>query len=265
MDFHRAASLAVSLVQDAGDLAVAELERARVEAKGEDGDLVTHVDREAEHRIAAALAEHYPEHAVLGEENGEQGAAGDSRYRWLIDPLDGTNNYVLGLPVYGVCLTLCEDGEPVVAAVHDSPRRRTFWAVRGEGAWQQGADMPRRLAVGTPQSLRTSTVSFTQGYRVGHDDARRNAMFETLERGTKRLLRTWAPSADWGLLVTGQLAALVAYRNEIWDLVGGTLLASEAGAAIASDDAGELVVVGIPETVQELVGMLGADGGLSLR
>ncbi|EWS81122.1 inositol monophosphatase family protein [Brachybacterium phenoliresistens] len=265
MDLRSAADLAISLARRAGDLAVAERETARVRSKGDGADLVTHVDHAAERLIAAGIAERYPEHGILGEEEGEQGAGADAPLRWLIDPLDGTNNYVLGLDVYGVCITLCDREGPLVAVVHDSPRRRTCWAIRGEGAYLSvGASGPRRLRLDAADPLAHTTVSFTQGYAVGHDDARRNAIFGALERSAKRVLRTWAPSADWVLLATGRLGALLAYRNEIWDLLGGILIAEEAGADVLRDRTGELVLVGHPGTVQELRGLVGPDGLIGL-
>lgn len=258
MDLRSAADLAISLARDAGEFAVAERVDARVESKGDGADLVTHVDREVERHIVAAIAERYPDHSILGEEDGEQGAGADAEFGWLIDPLDGTNNYVLGLDVYGVCITLCSRGVPVVAVVHDSPRRRTYWAIAREGAWWSvDGSEPLRLAIADAEPLPVTTISFTQGYRVGHDDERRNVLFDRLERSSKRVLRTWAPSADWGLLVTGGLGALVAYRNEIWDLLGGALIAREAGADVHTDASGDLVIVGRPQTVRELRELLG--------
>ncbi len=103
-----------------------------------------------------------------------------------------------------------------------------------------------------------TTVSLTQGYGVGHDDSRRNNLFDALERHTKRVLRTWAPSADWGLLAAGRLGAVIAYRNEPWDLVGGALIAEEAGAVTHTDPTGDLVIVGHPQTVRELRHLLSA-------
>ncbi|MFC0676029.1 inositol monophosphatase family protein [Brachybacterium hainanense] len=254
-----AARLAVVLARRAGDLAVAWQQRARADAKGDGADVVTDADRAAEALIAAGIAERFPDHGILGEEEGEQGAGPDAELRWLIDPLDGTNNYVLGLDVYGVCITLCRGGEPLVAVVHDSPRRRTFWAVAGGGAFLEGPDdgEPQRLDLGAASPLRVTTVSFTQGYAVEHGDARRDRVFGALERSAKRVLRTWAPSADWGLLAQGRVGALVAYRNEVWDLVGGRLLATEAGAEAVDDPSGELVLVGHPRVVAELRGVLG--------
>ncbi|OYN86398.1 inositol monophosphatase family protein [Parenemella sanctibonifatiensis] len=258
MDYRSAADLAISLARQAGDFAVSEQQRVRIESKGDGVDLVTHVDREAERMIAAGIAERYPDHGILGEEDGEQGAGAGATLRWLIDPLDGTHNYVLGLDVYGVCITLCRGDAPLVAAVHDSPRRRTYWAIRGEGAHVTPGESgeTRQLMLGSADTLARSTISYTQGYDVGADDSRRNVMFEALERSSKRVLRSWAPSADWGLLALGRLGALLAYQNSVWDVIGGSLIAQEAGARVLQDSTGELTIVGHPKTVEELRSVL---------
>lgn len=148
---------------------------------------------------------------------------------------------------------MCHHDTPVVAVVHDSPRRRTYWAISGQGAWlSAGERAPQRLVLRDSEPLGHTTVSLTQGYGVGHDDFRRNNLFDVLERHNKRVLRTWAPSVDWGLLATGRLGAVIAYRNEPWDLVGGTLIAEEAGAQVHTDPTGDLVIVGHPQSVREL-------------
>ncbi|NDK33235.1 inositol monophosphatase family protein [Nesterenkonia haasae] len=260
MDLRTAADLAVRLAREAGDFAVKEREETRIESKSEGADLVTDVDREAERRIVEGITEQYPEHAILGEEGGDQGAGSDAEFRWLIDPLDGTNNYVLGIDVYGVCITLCQGKVPVVAVVHDSPKRRTYSAIDGQGAWSTSDSHSevRRLRLGDGESLSRTTVSFVQGYEVDNDDDYRNVLFDKLERGTKRVLRTWAPAADWGLLATGKLGAVVAYRNEIWDLLGGVMIAQEAGAHMYTEAAGDLIIVGHPQTAADLKNLLTA-------
>lgn len=239
--------LAVALAREAGDYAVARASTADAEAKGEAGDVVTAVDRCCEERILAAIRAHYPSHAVLGEESGARGRA-DAEYRWLVDPLDGTNNFVLGIDHYGVCITVCRRDEPVVAVAHNSPKRQTFSALRGAGATVDG----QRLPPLAPLSITRGTVSWTQGYGIDRDDTIRNGAFDRLERSTKRVLRSWAPSADWGLLAAGRIAGLVAYRNEPWDLVGGALIAEEAGAATWTDPSGTWVIVSHPSTLPEL-------------
>ena len=246
--------LAIALAREAGDLAVAQATTAHVEAKGELGDVVTEVDRACEDRILAAIHDRYPDHAVLGEETGAHGAP-DAEYRWLVDPLDGTNNYALGIDYFGVCVTVCRWDEPVVAVAHHSPKRRTFAAIAGGGATCDGEP----VAIGEAQPLRSSTIAWTQGYGIDPDDEVRNAAFTRLERSSKRVLRSWCPSVDWGLIATGRIAGMVAYRNEPWDLVGGALIAQEAGAEVATDASGRWVVVAHPVLLPELLAVLGIE------
>lgn len=244
--------LAVRLAREAGAYAVAEA-RQVVEAqqKGTGADVVTHVDHEAERRIIAGILERFPDHAILGEESGQHGSR-DAPIRWLVDPLDGTNNYVLGLPSYGVCITACDGDEPVVAVSYDSVGEHCYAAIAGRGATRD--DEP--LTLGDTARLDRTTVSWVQGYAVSHDDALRNHLFNELERSCKRVLRTWSPSIDWGLLASGRTGALVAYRNEIWDLAGGVLIAREAGATVWTEPSVELVLVGHPDTVAALAPIL---------
>ena len=247
MDLLAMRDLAVRLARQAGDLAVAEVGAIEVTDKGAAGDVVTHVDHEAERRIIAGIAAAYPDHAVLGEETGWHGDV-EAEYRWLVDPLDGTNNYVLGLGCYGVCITACRGDRPVVAVTHDSPGSHSFAAVAGLGATRD--QVPVRMAA--PRRLKRETVSWLQGYAVQRDDPYRQRTFGALEASCKRVLRTWSPSIDWGLLATGKVAAMVAYRNEAWDLVGGALIACEAGAQMMTSPNGEVVLVTHPDLVDEL-------------
>ena len=254
VDLAAARDLAIELAQKAGDLAVQHAASAAALPKGHAGDVVTHVDQEAERLIAAAINAAYPAHAVLGEEFGLQGDP-DAEYRWLVDPLDGTNNYVLGLDLYGVCITLCRRGEPLVAVVHDSARGRSYAAIVGHGATLNGTPV-RMLA---PEPLDRVTVSWLQGYAVGADDPAGQRMFRSLERSCKRVLRTWAPSIDWGLIAVGRVAAMIAYRNEPWDLVGGALIAREAGADVLTSADGEIVLVAHPDIITELAALVGIE------
>lgn len=244
---------AVRLAKEAGQYAVARLDGENgICAKGDGADVVTEVDRACERRIIAGIAEAYPDHAILGEESG---ASGDQAapYRWLVDPLDGTNNYVMGMPMFGVCITICAGDEPVVAVVHDSMRDMTTSTVRGGGVFRNN----RRLEPSDARPLHLTTVSWSQGYAVAYDDPFRIRALEELERRVKRVLRTWSPSIDWGLLAAGQTGAFVLYRNEVWDLVGGLLIAQEAGCTIWRADGIDCVIAGREETVREVRDVLG--------
>lgn len=249
--------LAVRLAREAGAFAVDRAATARALPKGVDGDVVTEVDQEAERRIMAGILAAYPDHAVLGEESGAHGSD-DAEYRWLVDPLDGTNNYVLGLGSYGVCLTVCHHDRSVAAVVHDSVGNHSYAATIGHGAERDG--VPIRMA--DPGPLRTATVSWMQGYAVRPEDPYRRQTFDALEQASKRVLRTWSPSIDWGLIATGKVAAMVAYRNPSWDLAGGALVACEAGAVLRASADASTVLVAHPTLIDELgelTGCLEAD------
>lgn len=252
-DFHEEMhELAACLAQEAGRFAVAELDCGPVIlAKGDNGDVVTRVDHEAERRIIAGIRNAFPDHAILGEESGQHGGE-DATVRWLVDPLDGTHNYVMGMPMFGVCITVCENDTPVVAVVHDSIRDVTTSAVRGQGA-RRGE---RQLNLGSANDLNRTTVSWTQGYAVTHDDTFRARAVDMMERSTKRVLRTWSPSIDWGLIAAGQVGAFVAYRNEVWDLIGGTLIVEEAGGVVYRAPDIDCLIAGNRATVKELRSLL---------
>lgn len=250
--FEQMRDLAIRLARDAGQYAVVELDaRPAVLAKGENGDVVTHVDQEAERRIVAGIRRAFPDHAIVGEESGIHGDV-DAEMRWFVDPLDGTNNYVMGLPMFGVCLTVCRGDEPVVAVVHDSIRNITTSAIRGQGAWRGD----QRLALQGATDLKRCTLSWTQGYAVTYDDPFRTRAVELMERAAKRVLRTWSPSIDWGLIASGQVGAFVAYRNELWDLIGGALIVEEAGGVISRASDIDCVIVGQREIVAKLRDLL---------
>ncbi|HEX8509929.1 MAG TPA: inositol monophosphatase family protein [Propionibacteriaceae bacterium] len=205
MDLSQVRELAIRLAREAGDFAVAEAATVKAIAKGAAGDVVTHVDQEAERRIIAGILAAYPDHAILGEESGQHGDA-EAEYRWLVDPLDGTNNYVLGLGSYGVCITACRGDQPVVAVVHDSSGQHSYAAVAGSGATRDG----QPITMASPGPLEFESVSWLQGYAVKHDDPYRQRTFNQLDRSCRRVLRTWSPSIDRSLVATGKVAAIIA-------------------------------------------------------
>lgn len=207
-----------------------------ITAKGDRGDLVTDLDHEAERIIIDCITEKFPEHRIVSEECGE--IAGSAEWTWLLDPLDGTNNVALGLPLFGVCVTLCHDGIPKISAVYAGHKDATYVAVQGHGVMRDGT-APVRI-VGSTEPCRT-TVSWIQGYGVCPDDPVPHRALAGLRGKFKRILQLWAPTVDWALLVEGRIGAVVCYQNEVEDLMGGILAAVEAGAVL-TDFSGRAVV-----------------------
>lgn len=124
-----------------------------------DGSEVTEADREAERVIRAAIVERYPDHAILGEEFPSAGPA-DARYRWVLDPVDGTALFTLGVPTFGTLIALLDDGVPVVGVVHFPAFGDTMYASKGEGCWLQvQGEAPRRVHVDPVETLDVAFVS----------------------------------------------------------------------------------------------------------
>ncbi|MCO5218014.1 MAG: inositol monophosphatase [Thermomicrobiales bacterium] len=252
-DYAAVHDLMTSLAREAGDYAVAKLREGIVsQQKGQGIDVVTEVDVACERRMIERIRSQFPDHGITGEEHGVV-CNPDASLQWLIDPLDGTNNYVLEMPMFGNCITVLEDGEPVVAAVHDSVSIITTSAYRGGGAWRNG--IPTR--VGSFPDLARTTISWTQGYVVTMDDPWVGRVVYDLQQSFKRVLGTWSPSIDWGLIAAGRVGAFAAWKNELHDLLCGELIVSEAGGEIWKNDSGDLVIAGAPEVVAKIREVIG--------
>jgi len=231
LDLGHARSVAIAIAEEAGDLLRRRAtNNFEVHDKGDQGDLVTELDLASEALIVRRLRTEFPEHRIITEESGE--LAGAEAWTWLVDPLDGTNNIVIGLTAYAVGLVLCRAGFPVVAVVHDVPAERTWSAARGKGAWG-----PRDVLLGSPRRgtiAQRLTLGWIQGYEVSRDDAVALALTHRLERSAKRVLRLWAPLLCWTMLARGDIDGIVLYHSNSVDMLAGVLIAREAGIDVRS-------------------------------
>ena len=151
--------LALRLAQTAEDEILPRFRTVSVTRKP-DGTEVTEADREAERVMRERLAEERPGHAVLGEEFGQEGPD-DARYRWVLDPVDGTAGFTIGVPLFGTLVALLEDGEPVVGVIHFPAIEETVYAARGDGCWFQTAEDEVSVAVDPVEALDAATVTTT--------------------------------------------------------------------------------------------------------
>lgn len=201
--------------------------------KGANGDVVTDLDLLAERLVVDRIREDFPYDRILAEETGDAAAGDGGRRTWLVDPLDGSNNVVIGLPVYVVGIALCVDALPVVGVVHEPLTGRTWSAVHGTGA--RGPDGPLAPAP-RPAAPAGPLLAWTQGHAVRRDDPVARALRHTLELRSRRLLQLWAPLVAWAMLARGDIDGFVGYRAEAIDLPGGALLAREAGVRLCHLD-----------------------------
>jgi len=228
-----ARAVAEAAARDAGRYAKQRfLSEYTVQEKDEFGDLVTDVDVHAERIILDAIRASFPDDAIRSEETGWSGVEGD--WLWLVDPLDGTNNFAIGLPAFGVAVTLLYRREPVVGVVYESMTDRLYSATAGQGASCNGVPLAAP-AIDPEKPLRRRTVGWIQGHQVQKEPGamRLKAM---LDETCKRTLRLWAPALLWTMLARGQLDGVVLYDSEGDDLYAGLLIAREAGAAVLRFD-----------------------------
>ena len=248
------AAIAVEVAEQAGELLRRGQSRVRttVETKSTGTDMVTEMDRASEALIVAGLLDRRPHDGILGEEGADR--EGTSGVRWVIDPLDGTTNYLYGFPSFAVAIGAEVDGRPVAGAVHDVPHGETFWASRGGGAWLG----ERRLTVARTGSLPTALV----GTGFGYDAVRRAAQSLVLEAvlpNVRDIRRAGAAALDVCWVAAGRLDAFYELGLAPWDWAASSLVAAEAGARVERFDDG-LHVAAPPHLFDELVELVRSRG-----
>ena len=195
-------------------------ERYRV-GKKDDGETITDADHEVEELIASRIAEKYPEHGFWGEERGK---VGDSRRCWVVDPIDGTTNFVHRYEYCAVSVAYCENGRALAGAVHNIAANETFHAARGEGAFLHN----QRLRVSPRKSFSDSL--FLAG---GVLDAQMWEVIRDLATRTAGMRRCGATALDLAIVAAGRADMLVSGPVRYWDVAAGALLVREAGGLLA--------------------------------
>lgn len=199
-------------------------------------DLVTEVDRECERLIAETIAERHPDHAIEGEEGGKRG---DAEERWIVDPVDGTTNYVHGLPTFAVSIAFERGGRVEAGVVHHTPTDGTFAAVRGAGAYLNGEP----IAVSGAETIEESLIAADYGTDAPP------IWFDALDGlvGRAHSVRLLGSAATaLAFVAAGRLDGFYHYDLSEWDYAAGALLVAEAGGvtsarAFRSGDATALV------------------------
>ena len=196
-----------------------------------DGSEVTAADRAAERNLRQALGKHWPGDAILGEEYG--GTLALAGRTWLIDPIDGTASYVLGLGTYGTLLALLIDGEPVYGCIHLPAMNETTYAATGHGCWlRQGGSRPRRVKVGAARRYGQADVGLTS-YKVtdlGNPKGPWRLSKLLPEVGRVRLV---GDCVQYALLCRGELDGALDPKMSAWDIGALMVCVREAGGYVA--------------------------------
>lgn len=191
-------------------------------------DMVTEADQASERLIAGRLRECFPSHELLAEE-GSRGASADSRYRWLVDPLDGTTNFAHGLPTFAVSIALEEAGTPVVGVVYDPMRDELFVARRGAGATRN--DAPVRVSA-TDQLLGSLLVTGFS-YDLAHR-ARQAEIWRDFLTQVQAIRQTGSAALNLCYIAAGRLDGYWERGIAPWDVAAGAVMVSEAGGMVTN-------------------------------
>jgi myo-inositol-1(or 4)-monophosphatase len=229
---HPMLNIAIKAARAAGAIinrAALDLEVLKVGQKGPN-DFVSEVDRTAEHAIIDVLLEAYPGHAILAEESGRERGAKHSEYTWIIDPLDGTTNFLHGFPVYAVSIALSHRGQVQQAVVYDPTRNDLFFASRGRGAFLND----RRLRVSKRTRLGDSLVGTGFPFRRGDNFKRYVKMFEEVMQACAGLRRPGAAALDLCYVAAGYYDGFFEMGLNPWDAAAGSLIITEAGGLVGN-------------------------------
>ena len=218
---------AVKAARRAGDIinrAAENIEQLTVQHKTKN-DLVSEVDRAAEAEIINSLKNVYPEHAFLAEESGRTGS---SDFEWIIDPLDGTTNFLHGFPVYGVSIALAYKKQLQVAVVFDPCRNDLYTASRGAGAYLN----EKRIRVSKRDKLIDCLIGTGFPFKANSDIATYTEMFKTIALNTAGIRRPGAAALDLANVAAGRLDGFWEIGLSPWDMAAGALLIKEAGGLV---------------------------------
>lgn len=231
-NLHPMLNVAIKAARAAGAIinrAALDVESVRISQK-QVNDFVTEVDQAAENIIIETLLTAYPGHGILAEESGQAHGAKDSEFVWIIDPLDGTTNFIHGFPVYCVSIALAVRGKIEQAVIYDPSRNDLFTATKGRGAYLN----ERRIRVSKRTRLGESLISTGFPFRPGDNFKAYLAMMADIMPRTAGLRRPGAAALDLAYVAAGFCDGFFETGLSPWDIAAGSLLVTEAGGLIGN-------------------------------
>ncbi|MBY0265529.1 MAG: inositol monophosphatase [Burkholderiales bacterium] len=224
-------------------------------------DFVSEVDREAEQAIIRTLREAYPAHAILAEESGASGGStgsGHPEYQWIIDPLDGTTNFLHGFPQYAVSIALAQKGVITQAVVYDPGRNDLFTATKGRGAFLNES----RLRVSKRPHIQSALIGTGFPYRELAHLEQYLGMMRDIIKNSAGLRRPGSASLDLAYVAAGRLDGFWEIGLSKWDIAAGALLITEAGGLVGDLQGNEgylesgNIVAGNPKVFAQLLPLI---------
>lgn len=247
-------AVAVNCASKAGEWIKSRIGRfAEPDLKYSMHDLVTEVDKGSERLIRNLIATHFPQHSFLGEEGVEPGPeasakaleeASDAEYLWIVDPIDGTTNFVHGFPFFSVSIALAHKGQVIVGVVYDPTKDELFVAERGKGAYVHG----KRMSVSQEKALRQSLVA--TGFPADHQMALplNLRQIQAVAPQVRNIRTAGSAALHMAYVAAGRLSGFWEIGLNSWDMAAGALLIEEAGGRV-TDSQGEPYHLGVRNVV----------------
>jgi len=223
-------NIAVEAALAASPVIMGALDAPRIANQKGKTDLVTAADLKSERIIQSIILSHCPSHQILAEESGQTNHVSD--YLWIIDPLDGTTNFVHGYPSFAVSIGLFHQNSPIVGVVLEMPNTRLYSAIIGQGAWCEG----QAIQCSRTDKLQESLLVTGFGYEHGAHWERNMALFKQMTDQTQGVRRLGAAAVDLCHVASGKVDGFWEYDLKPWDTAAGILLAEEAGCVITQID-----------------------------
>ena len=231
-NLHPMLNVAIKAARAAGALinrAALDVESVRV-AQKQVNDFVTEVDKASEQAIIDTLLNAYPQHSILAEESGSEHGSRNSDYVWIIDPLDGTTNFIHGFPFYCVSIALAYKGKIEHAVVYDPSRNDLFTATKGRGAYLN----ERRIRVSKRTQLKDCLISTGFPFRRGDNFKQYMLLLGDVMQRTAAVRRPGAAALDLAYVAAGFADGFFESGLSIWDVAAGSLLVTEAGGLVGN-------------------------------
>ena len=225
-------NVAIKAARAAGSIinrAALDLEAVRISQK-QVNDFVTEVDHASEQAIIETLLTAYPGHGILAEESGNEHGAKDSEFVWIIDPLDGTTNFIHGFPFYCVSIALAVKGKIEQAVIYDPTRNDLYTATKGRGAFVND----RRLRVSKRTDLKQCLLATGFPFREGDNFKQHLAILGDIMPRTAGLRRPGAAALDLAHVAAGLTDGFFETGLQPWDVAAGSLLVTEAGGLVGN-------------------------------
>ena len=229
---HPMLNVAIKAARTAGAIinrASMDLDILKINTKSPN-DFVTEVDQAAEQAIIETLLQAYPDHGILAEESGREHGAKHSEYQWIIDPLDGTTNFIHGLPFYCVSIALAHRNVVQQAVVYDPTRNDLFYATKGRGAYLND----KRIRVSKRTRMSDALIGTGFPFRRGDNFKRYLKMFEEIMTQVAGVRRPGAAALDLCYVAAGHYDGFFETGLNPWDVAAGSLIIQEAGGLVGN-------------------------------